>query len=770
MPLLNNLTKALGQAEQLASVLKTMDKTLDGGRRHVGGGTAVGGGSLMGGSMASFSGGTGGGGGMAGPSFGYSGGSGTLGSTLALAQNAMGWLPGVTTGLNFLGAAANVQLAGMPGADAMAARQARFYGASFRTGNSMAGVRNALGTFSSTGGMQYAGQDAVLAQQMAVYGINPAGRFGQQALATAGNASALMNLNPEDVANSVLGMSSGAGSANMMRQLGIYTSDPSTGEQLSPQQIAEQLKSRLYTGRAPLTAEEVNNSFYRGNLGASLRGLGLDETMQDMIRQSLIGDANGKPLDLSDTAGVRRIAGSMPDQNPNLVYNRMATAESGLMDASTEAYTASLQEAATMTEEYVKRMRWAVENVPYADAPMRFGYRDAALGMSAGGRGAQAATQGVLDAGSSILGAVGSVPLVGPLLQAGLGTALTIGAGLVGMGMGDDANRVGGGTRTASAAADGQSGWAMPTPGPVTSQFGPRIHPITGEHRNHNGTDIGAPEGTPIQAIADGVVDTVADTGSSGYGKYVRIDHQNGYRSLYAHMSATSTTKGAKVKKGQVIGKVGSTGSSTAPHLHIEVTRDGAFVDPMSVLSGAQGIPAPTDGTGAPADSSGGKPSMTANGMPTTKGLQGGSGLLPINQDLLSLVQENNVPTGSLNFMSREQYSGQGGGENRLGVGTRTGGRRQASTYMPGMPRAKQGDSYVAQDGPINVHAGEAILNLDEAEEWRASRRGGGKKSGTNVTIHVNVQQASESEARRLASMVRDFIHEDDAIARMGGQ
>ncbi|NJM46208.1 MAG: M23 family metallopeptidase [Alkalinema sp. RU_4_3] len=117
-------------------------------------------------------------------------------------------------------------------------------------------------------------------------------------------------------------------------------------------------------------------------------------------------------------------------------------------------------------------------------------------------------------------------------------------------------------------------------PAPITSLFGWRIHPITGASRMHTGTDIGAPMGTPIMAALSGRV-ILADM-MGGYGLAVAIEHDNGARqTLYAHMSELFVKPGDVVNQGAVIGRVGSTGASTGPHLHFELrqmTTDGTWV------------------------------------------------------------------------------------------------------------------------------------------------------------------------------------------------
>ena len=119
--------------------------------------------------------------------------------------------------------------------------------------------------------------------------------------------------------------------------------------------------------------------------------------------------------------------------------------------------------------------------------------------------------------------------------------------------------------------------------GIMRSGFGARNHPLLGYYKMHTGVDWAAPLGTAIYASGNGTIDKVG--WESGYGKYVRIKHSNGYETAYGHMTAfsRSTQPGARVRQGQVIGYVGSTGLSTGPHVHYEILVNGRFVDPLRV-------------------------------------------------------------------------------------------------------------------------------------------------------------------------------------------
>jgi murein DD-endopeptidase MepM/ murein hydrolase activator NlpD len=118
----------------------------------------------------------------------------------------------------------------------------------------------------------------------------------------------------------------------------------------------------------------------------------------------------------------------------------------------------------------------------------------------------------------------------------------------------------------------------------VTSNFGTRIHPITGKRHTHTGIDFAAPQGTDIYAAEDGVV--IVAQSWSGYGNCIIIDHGNGLWTLYGHIrnGGIKVDKGETVKKGQKIAEVGSTGNSTGPHLHFEVRKNETPVNPSSYL------------------------------------------------------------------------------------------------------------------------------------------------------------------------------------------
>ena len=145
----------------------------------------------------------------------------------------------------------------------------------------------------------------------------------------------------------------------------------------------------------------------------------------------------------------------------------------------------------------------------------------------------------------------------------------------------------------ASGVGEQRGGLMAPVPGRISSRFGMRRHPILGYRRMHAGLDFKARHGTPIVAVTDGRVTGAGRMG--GCGNAVRLRHDGGIDTRYCHMSRIAVNRGQSVRRGQVIGYVGSTGLSTGPHLHYEMYRGGRAIDPAAVqyvtraqLSGAE--------------------------------------------------------------------------------------------------------------------------------------------------------------------------------------
>jgi murein DD-endopeptidase MepM/ murein hydrolase activator NlpD len=133
----------------------------------------------------------------------------------------------------------------------------------------------------------------------------------------------------------------------------------------------------------------------------------------------------------------------------------------------------------------------------------------------------------------------------------------------------------------ASGVGESRGQMSRPVNGPVSSNFGMRRHPVLGYRRMHSGMDFKASHGMPIFSATDGIVGYAGRKG--GYGNFVQVNHGGGLATGYGHMSRIVASPGQRVRQGQIIGYVGSTGLSTGPHLHYELYRNGRPVNPMSV-------------------------------------------------------------------------------------------------------------------------------------------------------------------------------------------
>lgn len=125
--------------------------------------------------------------------------------------------------------------------------------------------------------------------------------------------------------------------------------------------------------------------------------------------------------------------------------------------------------------------------------------------------------------------------------------------------------------------------WITPVTGRVSSPTGNRVNPVTGRSEFHDGIDIAVPAGTPIVAPRNGEV--IASGLCAGYGRFMRISHDDGYVSFYAHLSRAVAEIGDIVEQGHRVAYSGNTGQSTGPHLHFGIFRNGQFADPLAYVT-----------------------------------------------------------------------------------------------------------------------------------------------------------------------------------------
>jgi hypothetical protein len=768
----------------------------------------------------------------------------------------------------------------MPEVQATVNREAQFYNASVSGGGGMSrqGLRQA--TFNAMkGGMTSVGSDGMVGEFLASRGMvtdSTRGSTYMQTVRSVSNAAKYLNMSNDRAAVAVEGLTSGTTSRSMLQNLGIYTSDLKTGKAKTQGQIMSEIGDRLSAGRGTATADQVNESFRRGNLGASLAGLGLSEDQQQIMRQFLVEKAKGNNMDLSSDEDMAKLS-EMAGVNPNQSGMTITGMQTGAMNKAAEPYIKGMQAAVPamqaltdasgiLAEQFgeakaaietvagsreggavIGALKMAMEGLTEVVSGLvgAFGGLMSLLGtfgIGAGAAGGAAAT-GAAVAGTAATGAAvaGTVAVVAAtqvgskLVNDAVGQQLSTAPGIGveksaaswssylsttqaaastggGFGMptadgkagdlfgfdagtkkwlqenpkwakahpgdkpdiwaqifqkdskGGQSSSINANGITGSADKKGNITFIMPVQGKITDGFGPRTPPTPTSSSYHKGIDVAASEGSPIVASAEGQVISCGPDGS--YGNVTRIKHPNGYTTVYAHQSRIGVRMGQNVRQGERIGAVGTTGDSTGPHLHFEIRNaGGAPIDPMKVIGGAFNM------VGGSAEAQ-------------TSGWGGSAGAVDLDSIIDQRAKQKAEVPAALGGMGAGGSRGNGSDTFGAKISSLKGAMKGSNTSsgnnnltnnrmsisLPGAPSAKTGDSYVAQDGPVNVHAGEAILNADEAASWRRSKAGGNRGGGSNVTINVSVAQASESEARRFATMIKQYIDQDDMINRMGSK
>jgi murein DD-endopeptidase MepM/ murein hydrolase activator NlpD len=773
---------------------------------------------------------------------------------------------------------------GMPDVQQTIDRATHYYNAGIYGGMAGGSSRMQAATFSAMrGGITSLGSDARAAEYLQSRGMTQSKSNYLGTVSAVSNAAKYLNMSNERSAVALEGLTSGKTSSDLLRNLGIYTSDPRSGQAKSQSQIFGEIANRLTAGQSMATVDQVNESFRRGKLGASLSGLGLSEDQQNMMHMYMVARAQGVNLDLTDQKQMDAFA-KKNGLNPastgyqSLTYDTKAMNDAqqnyiqatkdalpiikGLSDAagaaaaslpgSIKAFSAAVQGSTAGAAAF----QAAESIVTTALTALAGGLGSLFVGMGGGGGpiggGGKPAGKfgkfmsvagkvgGAVGAVGGVIGAVGTGMMIasnadqatvngqtmksmqmsktdadaaasmaawtnamsGAISGAGSGAALgaTIGSfiepgggtlvggiagGLIGGIVGGASSFFSTYNNTMSAAGYGGTNSTINAQGPtgtgqqntvkftwpagnaslVSDGFGPRVPPKPGASSYHQGIDISVGMGTPIMASADG---EVIQSGNNGdYGNCVQIKHANGYVTLYGHQSRIATSMGKKVVQGQVIGYVGSTGTSTGAHLHFGVKdASGKFIDPMKVLNGTASA---TYGSQSSASASGS--SSPASDMAGISDSRAKAGIMTV-----SSYRGAEVGGGGANSGFKTMAMGSNSQtKDTMALGTGASGKNNLTSntmgiYLPGARRAKTGDPYVANDGPVNVHSGEAILTSEQAEVWRtALKQGGlGKSGGNNVTINLSIAQASETEARRFASLVKDLLEKDTLIKNMG--
>lgn len=583
----------------------------------------------------------------------------------------------------------------MPDVSATINRAAGYYTAGVQAGGV---ARTTIGraTFSALGGgLSGVGSDVAVGQYLAGRGMmfgTAANSTYMQTVRSVGNAAKYLNMDNQSAAVAIEGLTSGQTSANLMQTMGVFTADPRTGKEYTMGQIFNQIAGRLTAGQKQATVEETQASIRRGNLGAFLQNSGFSEDQQTLFKQFMIERAKGNNMDLSNDADMAKLY-RQAGLNPNKMSMDIYQSETEVMTAAEKPYIQGMKEAVGVIRQF--------NDVVEKQLIPNFGKFNALLQTVAGSR----AGGGAITAGMSIISGIGQI------FGGGLDVLIKLlGRGGGGIGGPSSENAL----SSFSGGPTGGGGMRKPLDGGnVSARFGEKG--AIWARGYHAGMDWATPEGSAVYAVADGVVDgTEPGSGPYSYGKNIVIDHGNGLKTRYAHLSMFEAHVGEQVVAGQEIAKSGSTGHTTGAALHFEVIQNGTMVNPEPFLSGGNPIKGHTGKRGADKRyQTVGFDSIISTGI---------SGVSPISQTLSQVL----------------------------------GAQVQVSDN--GLPTSKT--DKLAKGGPAS---GNAMGGYSGAQVIT-----GGHSGGNHVTINLSLNNSSEEEAKKFANLVKQYLETDNRLSNMG--
>lgn len=628
-----------------------------------------------------------------------------------------------------------------------------------------------------SGGMTGVGSDAAVASMLSLSGFVPGTSNYLARVSEVRGAAMNYGISNEQATGAIASLSN-LNIANPLLTAGIMTMN-ARGNQLSFGNISQQLFNRLYTQK--VSAKDIANSVRFGDLQNQLAGFGItDPTQQQMFINAFTDIASGKNPDLTQ---VKNMSGN---SNPASAIYQMNQSQTQVMQASEKNVLTGLQDAANIVTEFNKIMTPLIASMSKFKAILDgINSTNAGKSIKSGASGILGGLKKIAGAGLMLAGAATSEVGIGvPLAVAGAG--LAFGGGNPGFGASNRPGPKGGGTPGSN---------LISAPFGATDSSG--IWASTGNR--HMGVDYNVPVGTDIHAVLDGIVS--GQTLSSDYGQAVMIDHPNGYQSVYAHLSKKDVSPGNVVKRGQVIGQSGKSGNTTGPSLHYEV-RYGMNnpVDPstlpdasspitngmFSIMQNGSNISGGTLMTsgGSAQDKAFAKALLQKMGASTSSGninalttwmhWEGGTAnnrYNPLNTTL-------NMP-GSTNFNSEgvQSYTSQAQGVEAI------------YNTLSGQGSKERGYAQIISDLKGNAPESQTLSDISESA-WASGRTGqnsyGGFKGGgtpgakgitsqfgsnssfNNVTINVNIAQASDQEAQLFAKKVKQYLERDNSISMIG--
>jgi hypothetical protein len=701
--------------------------------------------------------------------------SSVTGSASSMASMATGFIPGIAgaaistgirvgqAGINFGLAQLSANATGMPGVGDVLNRAATYYNAGISAGGVNRSVMEAATFGTMRGGITSNGSDAYTAQYLTGAGMafsqDPNSTY-QQSLRSVANAAKYLNMPNQQAVAAIENLTSGSTSASLMAQFGIRTSDPRTANPLTQGQIFEQLAQRLTAGHPKASLAITQKQLRQGYLGQIINDAFQDPAQQAMFAQYMIERSKGTKMDLSNNAAMNKLlGGSAAGGNANPL--------AGMYDLNSN----QAQNASKVESDYISGMSSAIGKIKalndeFANMSSILKVTNAylqVLGSSAGFQGKLQQVQGtnnfIKDTANAVTG--GSLAVAGAAALAGqfevavpalavsgisalvsnlapaantanqMGNYLNPFTGNTGKVIGGPTSTIGG-TTMPDNGLQGNYKHVVPTSGAVTAPFGATGGPWG--KGVHHGTDYGVADGTSVVAAADGVVDSsTVGSGPYSYGKYVVLNHGNGYKTLYAHLSQANVYPGDKVTAGQQIAKSGHSGYVTGPHLHFEVQKDGAAVNPSAFMSGAIGInPKNAKSSSGTSSAITTDPHSINNIVPGVTQLDptAFTAYVPAASSILSVGATGvsaTSPSVGLSFASSNASSG----------GSDAGSGGPASTMTLG--------------GFSGYGSGSS-----------------GSSGSPKVEINLSIANASESEARKFASLVKSYLEQDLQMSSMG--
>jgi hypothetical protein len=663
-------------------------------------------------------------------------------------------IPGIGKGLGFAARTYGGMINAMPNVNPVIDRAAGYYQAAISGG--VANRKVLAGTtFSAlSGGLTSYGSDATVSNMLLGRGMNYSATPGStymQTLQGVKSAAQYLNMPNERAADAIENLTSGPTSASMLMTYGIFTADPTTGKEKTQGQIFEEIFGRLTAGRGKMTTEQTMEELRRGALGSSIRNAPLTEDQKQMFAQFAIEKSKGRTMDLSD-----------PEAMKKMIAETTAGGNANPLKPTQDIYTSETGRAANFEEGYIKGMQNTADILKVVNPLLdQFtGYLaefQSTLSTMNSTQGGNFVINTVSDAWKTIFGGGGGMGMsIASASSSGGSGGPAMGMASAPSSPGKAAFAVGSGGGSNNSSAQ-QLRLIRPAGGNITCQFGV----VDKEHPNgHRGIDYGVSQGSSVIAAAAGTVSYAGNNGTE-LGYQVWVDHGNGFVTGYCHLSTRVAQQGSRVEQGQEIAKSGNSGTATTgAHLHFCLKKNGSYTDPNPYLSGGGGTSTPktTKSTGdTAADES------NPGAMPV--GDPGASGIVS--------VSSTGVSGGSISPVS-EAGLATVGGKGFSKVGDKMSSQNKNSVFNPAGTRANQSSSGTDTGGGsmgLGMAGGIATAvpgnSLGESMDPSSTGSAGAKNQ---VVINLQIGKATDDEARRFASVVKDYLENDRLMFNMGRQ